>query len=47
LATAGYPLRSGPGRFILPHWKSEQGKAFEIARRLLEKYAAKVGRRIT
>jgi hypothetical protein len=46
LATAGYPLRTGPGRFILPHWKNEQGKAFEIARRLLEKYAARVGRQI-
>jgi hypothetical protein len=46
LATAGYPLKSGPGRFILPNWKREQGRAFDIAQRLLEKYAARVGRRI-
>jgi hypothetical protein len=47
LQTAGYPLRQGPGRFILPNWKGEQGRAFEIAQRLLEKYAARVGRRIS
>ena len=47
LSTAGYPLRSGPGRFILPNWKGEQGRAFDIAGKLLEKYAARVGRRIS
>ena len=46
LQTAGYPLKAGPGRFILPNWKREQGRAFEIAERLLVKYAARVGRRI-
>jgi len=47
LASAGYPLRSGPGRFILPHWKGEQGRAFDIAGKLLTKYAARVGRRLS
>jgi len=47
LQTAGYPLKQGPGRFLLPHWKGEQGRAISIAAKLLEKYAAMVGRRIS
>lgn len=47
LSTAGYGLKPGPGRFILPHWKNEQGRAFDIAGKLLVKYAARVGRRLS
>lgn len=47
LRTAGYALKPGPGRFILPHWRNEQKRAFEIAGTLLEKYAARVGRRLS
>lgn len=47
LSTAGYGLKPGPGRFILPYWKNEQGRAFDIAGKLLEKYAARVGRRLS
>ena len=46
LVSAGYPLKDG-GRFILPHWRGEQGRAIDIAGKLLEKYAARVGRRIS
>jgi hypothetical protein len=44
---AKHPLRAGPGRFILPNWAAERSRALDIARQLLEKYAAKVGRRIS
>jgi hypothetical protein len=47
LRTAGHALKPGPGRFILPYWRNEQKRAFEIAGTLLEKYAARVGRRLS
>lgn len=46
LDTAGFPIRKGLGRFVIPEFKEKQGQATRIAVGILERYAAKVNRRL-
>ena len=46
LDTAGYPVKKGLGRFVIPEFKEKQGEATRIAVGILERYAAKVNRRL-
>jgi hypothetical protein len=40
------PIRGGLGRFVIPDGKAEAQKAMQIARQIIEKYVARVNRRI-
>jgi hypothetical protein len=39
-------MRKGLGRFVIPEFKSKQAEATQIAVKILEKFAQKVGRRL-
>lgn len=41
-----FPTRKGLGRFVIPEFKEKQGQATRIAVGILERYAAKVNRRL-
>ena len=41
-----YPVQQGLGRFIIPEAKKSAGQATDLARKVIEKFAAKVNRRI-
>ena len=42
-----FPTRKGLGRFVIPEFKERQSEATRIAVSILERYAAKVNRRLT
>lgn len=42
-----FPMRGGLGRFVIPPFKNVQGEAASAAKRVLEKFAAKVNRRLS
>lgn len=46
LDTAGFPIKKGLGRFVIPEFKERQSEATRIAVGILERYAAKVNRRL-
>jgi hypothetical protein len=41
-----YPVRNGLGRFVIPAFKTTKGEAEAVAKRILEKFALMVGRRL-
>lgn len=41
-----YPMRGGLGRFVIPQFKDSVPEATRAARRVLEKFASKVNRRL-
>jgi hypothetical protein len=42
-----YPVQGGLGRFVIPAFKASKGEAEAIAKKILDKFARKVGRRIS
>jgi hypothetical protein len=42
-----YPVQGGLGRFVIPQFKASKGEAEAIAKRILEKFAAMVNRRLS
>jgi hypothetical protein len=47
LKTAGYEVKGGLGRFLIPEAKGDADKVTRIAIRIIEKYVALVNRRIS
>ena len=41
-----FPVKKGLGRFVIPEFKEKQAQATRIAVGILERYAAKVNRRL-
>jgi len=46
LNTAGFTVKNGLGRFVIPEFKEKQAEVTRIAVGILESYAAKVNRRL-
>jgi hypothetical protein len=47
LKTAGYGVKAGLGRFLIPQAKGDANQVTRIAVRIIEKYVALVNRRIS
>lgn len=41
-----YPVRGGLGRFVIPEARESGGEVFRVAQQIIEKYVAKVNRRL-